>query len=164
MHKLRSLTCEDPGHYGVVPAGEIPGILRDAGLEQCRGCYTCFERGEEYCPIKYNAPILEQKILDADGVILATPVYGFQVSGLMKVFIDRRSYISHRPRFFRQKALILTSAGAVGTGDMLKYLDMAARIWGFDVTARVGIVSHLPQPIRHPIRLPEGAISGHFGA
>jgi multimeric flavodoxin WrbA len=117
-------------------------MLGDINLEPCRGCFTCFARGEEYCPLEDDASGLEQRMKDADGVILATPVYGFQVSGLMKTFIDRHSYIFHRPRFFRQKALILTSTGAVGTKDVLKYLDMVARVWGFDIAARVGIVSH----------------------
>jgi multimeric flavodoxin WrbA len=116
-------------------------MLRDVNLEQCRGCYACFAKGEEYCPVKDDASSLEQKMQDADGVIFATPVYGFQVSGLMKVFIDRHAYIFHRPRFFRQKALLLTTAGAVGIKEVLNYLDLVARIWGFDVAARVGIVS-----------------------
>jgi multimeric flavodoxin WrbA len=117
-------------------------LLRDVHLEQCRGCYTCFDRGEQFCPIKDDAALLEQKMHDADGVIFATPVYAFQVSGLMKTFIDRHSYICHRPRFFRQKALILTTAGAVGSKDVLKYLDLVTRIWGFDVAAKAGITSH----------------------
>ena len=117
-------------------------MLRDVNQEQCRGCYTCFERGEEHCPIKDDSALLEQKMHDADGVIFATPVYAFQVSGLMKVFIDRHSYICHRPRFFRQKALLLTSAGAVGSKDVLEYLNAVAHIWGFEVVARAGIVSH----------------------
>jgi len=79
---------------------------------------------------------------NADGVIFATPVYAFQISGLMKVFIDRHSYICHRSRFFRQKALILTSASAVGNREVLNYLYIVVRIWGFSVTARVGIISH----------------------
>jgi len=116
-------------------------MLRDVNLEQCRGCYTCFPRGEENCPIKDDASLLEQKMKDADGVILASPVYGFQVSGLMKVFIDRHSYIFHRPRFFRQKALLLTTAGIGGIKDVLDYLDLVARIWGFEVAARVGILT-----------------------
>ena len=117
-------------------------MLGDVGLEQCRGCYTCFDRGEEYCPIKDDSALLEEKMHAADGVIFATPVYGFQVSGLMKVFIDRHSYIFHRPRFFRQKALLLTTVGVMGDKDVLDYLNAVARIWGFEVVARAGIVSH----------------------
>lgn len=117
-------------------------MLKDAHLEDCRGCYTCFEKGEEYCSLKDEASLLEQKMIESDGVIFATPVYGFQVSYLMKLFIDRHGYIFHRPRFFRQKALLLTTAGFAGFNDVLQYLDLVARIWGFDVAARVGIRSH----------------------
>jgi multimeric flavodoxin WrbA len=117
-------------------------MLGDVRLEQCRGCYTCFERGEEHCPIKDDSALLEEKMHDADGVVFATPVYGFQVSGLMKVFIDRHSYIFHRPRFFRQKALLLATVGVMGEKDVLDYLNAVARIWGFEVAARAGIVSH----------------------
>jgi multimeric flavodoxin WrbA len=116
-------------------------MLRDLSLEQCRGCGSCFIKGEEFCPINDDVASVVEKMQDADGVIFATPVYALQVSGLMKVFIDRLSYILHRPRFFRQKALLLTTAGAVGTSDVLTYLDQIARVLGFDVAARVGILA-----------------------
>jgi len=66
-------------------------------------------------------------MMEADGVIFATPVYGFQVSWLMKLFIDRHGYIFHRPRFFQKKALLLATAGFAGTGDVLRYLNLVAR-------------------------------------
>lgn len=115
-------------------------MLRDLDLAQCRGCYVCLSRGEEFCPLKDDAAGLEQKMQEADGVIFASPVYGMQVSGLMKTFIDRHSYIFHRPRFFRQKALLLTTTGAVGITEVLDYLDVVARIWGFDLKGRAGLV------------------------
>jgi multimeric flavodoxin WrbA len=124
-------------------------MLGDVNLEQCRGCLSCFMKGEESCPLKDDASNLEQKMQDADGVIFATPVYALQVSGLMKVFIDRHSYIFHRPRFFRQKALILTTAGVLGIKEVLNYLDTVARIWGFDVAARVGIITGIIHEYRH---------------
>ena len=121
-------------------------MLRNLHLEQCRGCGSCFVRGEDVCPIDDDVGSVVAKMQDADGVIFATPVYALQVSGLMKVFIDRLSYILHRPRFFRQKALILTTAGAVGTSDVLTYLDQIARVMGFDVAAKVGILAEfLPE-------------------
>lgn len=116
-------------------------MLKDANLAPCRGCFLCLQRGEEYCPVKDDATELERKMKGADGVVFASPVYGMQVTGLMKTFIDRHSYIFHRPRFFRQKALLLSTTGAVGTREVLDYLDLVARIWGFDVAARVGLIS-----------------------
>lgn len=126
---------------GKVPVEWEYVMLGDLDLAQCRGCLTCFSKGEEYCPLKDDIAGLEEKMQDADGVIFATPVYGMQVSGLMKVFIDRHSYIFHRPRFFRQKALLLATTGVLGIKDVLDYLDTVTRIWGFDVAARVGITT-----------------------
>ena len=127
-------------------------MLKDVHLEACRGCYQCFEQGEEYCSLKDDASLLEQKMKEADGVIFATPVYGFQVSSLIKLFIDRHGYLFHRPSLFRQKPF-LTTAGMVGNNDVLKYLNLVARIWGFDVAAQVGIRSHAtlgPLPSVYP--------------
>lgn len=116
-------------------------MLKDANLAQCLGCFLCFEKGEERCPQKDDAPSIEQKMHDADGVIFASPVYGMNVSGLMKVFIDRLSYIFHRPRFFDKKALLLATAGALGEKDVLDYLNLVATVWGFEVAGRAGIVT-----------------------
>ncbi|AAM07698.1 flavodoxin family protein [Methanosarcina acetivorans] len=80
-------------------------MLKDAIFSQCRGCLVCFSEGEDHCPCKDDTPIIEQKMHAADGVIFATPVYGMNVSALMKTFIDRFSYIFHRPRFFYKKSL-----------------------------------------------------------
>jgi multimeric flavodoxin WrbA len=116
-------------------------LLKDADLAQCTGCFVCLLRSEENCPRKDDAPAIEQKMHDADGVIFASPVYGMNVSGLMKVFVDRFSYIFHRPRLFEKKALLLTTTGALGQKDVLKYLDLVAGIWGFEVVDRVGLVT-----------------------
>ncbi|MCM2466562.1 flavodoxin family protein [Methanoculleus oceani] len=116
-------------------------MLSGVKLEPCRGCHACFEWGEERCPVRDDAPAVEEKMHDADGVIFASPVYGLNVTGLMKTFIDRFSYIFHRPRFFDKKALLLTTAGAVGEKDVLDYLEDVAGIWGFDVASRAGIVT-----------------------
>ncbi|MHC1756507.1 MAG: flavodoxin family protein [Methanosarcina sp.] len=82
-------------------------MLNAVDLSQCRCCFVCFTEGESHCPCKDNAPVIEQKIHSADGVIFATPVYGMNVSALMKDFIDRFSYIFHRPSFFDKKDLLL---------------------------------------------------------
>lgn len=115
--------------------------LKDINLSACRGCFTCFTNGEENCPIKDAAPEIEQKVRDADGVIFASPVYGMNVSGLLKTFIDRFSYIFHRPRFFDKKALILTTTGALGDKEVLNYLDLVASVWGFRVAGRAGLIT-----------------------
>lgn len=116
-------------------------MLKDANLSNCSGCFVCFMKGEDHCPIKDDAHLIEQKMHDADGVIFATPVYGMNVSALMKTFIDRFSYMFHRPRFFHKKALLLSTTGAIGLKNILDYLQLVASIWGFEISHRFGIVT-----------------------
>jgi multimeric flavodoxin WrbA len=116
-------------------------MLKDTNLSQCCGCFVCFVKGENHCPCKDDAPLIEQKMHAADGVIFATPVYGMNVSALTKMFIDRFSYIFHRPRFFDKKALLLSTTGALGLKEVLDYLKLVAGIWGFEISHSVGIVT-----------------------
>ncbi len=89
-------------------------FLKDANLEPCRGCHTCLLKGEDLCPIDDDRPKIEEQILNSDGVILASPVYLFNVSALMKKFLDRFAYVCHRPRFFNQYLMSVSTAGGSG--------------------------------------------------
>lgn len=114
--------------------------LKDAHLLPCKGCYVCISRGEENCPNHDDAPAIEQKMREAAGVIFASPVYGMNVTGQMKSFVDRFCYLFHRPRFFDKKALLLSTTGALGTDNVLKYLNTIAGIWGYEIAGKAGIV------------------------
>lgn len=120
--------------------------LKDANLLPCKGCLACFFHGEEKCPNHDDALLIEQKIREADGVIFASPVYGMSVTGQMKIFIDRFCYNFHRPQFFDKKALLLTTTGALGHKDVLNYLDTVARVWGFEIAGKIGLVTPIPLP------------------
>lgn len=122
--------------------------LHDANLLPCKGCLICFTGGEGRCPNRDDTPHIAQKMHDADGVIFATPVYGLNVTGQMKTFIDRFSHCFHRPRFFGKKALLLATTGIIGYEDVLKYLDTVARLWGFSVAGRAGLLTAEPVPRR----------------
>jgi multimeric flavodoxin WrbA len=114
--------------------------LKDANILPCKGCYVCIPRGEENCPSHDDAPGIVQKMREADGAIFASPVYGMNVTGQMKTFVDRFCYIFHRPRFFDKKALLLTTAGGIGNREVLGYLDTVAGVWGFEVAGKAGLI------------------------
>ena len=84
-------------------------FLKDVDLKMCRGCFSCVIKGEDFCPIKDDRAKIEDKMLKSDGVIFVTPCYCQNVSALLKNFIDRFSYVFHRPRFFNQKAMALAT-------------------------------------------------------
>ena len=105
--------------------------LSDFTLETCHGCKMCFEKGEEFCPFKDDRDILIDKIIHSDGVVFATPNYSFQVSALMKIFLDRLAFLFHRPRFFGKAFTSIVVQGIYGGGKIVKYLDFIGNGLGF---------------------------------
>jgi multimeric flavodoxin WrbA len=102
-------------------------FLRDANLELCTGCFVCISRGEDKCPLRDGRDDIMQKLMAADGIILAAPCYAGGVPALMKNFIDRFAYTCHRPRFFDKIILAVTTIGAPrGMKETLKQLSVLA--------------------------------------
>ncbi len=114
-------------------------FLKDANLRPCTGCYTCLAKGEEKCPLRDDRATIEQKLLAADGVILSSPMYVLNVSGLMANFIDRFAYANHRPRFHRQKVLSVINMGGDSPKAALKFLRHA--LGGARVVQELGIAT-----------------------
>lgn len=107
--------------------------LSEYNLGTCKGCRICFDKGEEYCPHKDDRDMLIGKMNDSDGVIFASPNYSFQVSGLMKVFLDRLGFGFHRPSFFGKTFTSIVVQG-IGKGEeIVKYLDFIGKGLGFNV-------------------------------
>lgn len=83
----------------------------------CLGCFNCFLKGEDKCPhFQYVGPIVET-IEAADGIVMASPVYGLNASAAMKNLIDHLCYmwVVHRPNktmFSKVGFAISTTAGA----------------------------------------------------
>jgi len=65
--------------------------LGSIGMSHCTGCCTCYRTGA--CCLHDDAEILSQKISEADGIVLGSPTYASNVSGLMKDFIDRGHFV-----------------------------------------------------------------------
>ena len=72
-------------------------VLSNYNLGICRGCQLCVNKGEAFCPLKDDRDVLFDKITASDGVIFATPNYSWNLSGMMKVFLDRFGFACHRP-------------------------------------------------------------------
>ena len=115
-------------------------LLKDAGLQPCRGCFQCLEKGEHLCPLKDSREDIEGKMQEADGVIFASPVYVYNVSALMKGFIDRLAYICHRPCFNGKRAVVASTTGGVGLKFTLFTLAFEVGTWGFKVVHKLGAI------------------------
>jgi multimeric flavodoxin WrbA len=107
-------------------------FLSDYHLEICRGCKLCTDKGEELCPLKDDRDILLEKLFHADGVVFASPNYSFNVSGQMKVFLDRLAFALHRPRGFGKPFTGIVVQGIYRGKEIVKYFDFIGKALGFN--------------------------------
>lgn len=61
--------------------------LREYDLKYCLGCYACHKTGK--CVHNDGMNEIGEKLLNANVIVLSTPVYFYSMSGQLKVFIDR---------------------------------------------------------------------------
>lgn len=106
----------------------------------CRGCRLCYDRGEFYCPMDDDIHPLKAKMLEADGIILASPVYVDDVSGITKNFIDRLCHVCHRPQFAGKTAYVVATTGGTRPGKTLNTMKLALRTWGYHIVGQSGFV------------------------
>lgn len=114
-------------------------FLSDYHIGLCRGCKACFARGEAHCPLHDDRDLLIEKITGAEGLVLASPVYSFQVSAHMKAFLDRLGFALHRPRFHGKAFTSIVVEGLMGGSAVVKYLDFVGMGLGFNVVKGVCI-------------------------
>lgn len=76
-------------------------IVRDLQIAPCNSCNGCFEKG--VCVIGDDMQKIYTKLVDADVIIVSSPIYFMGVSAQLKALIDRcqafwaRKYILHLP-------------------------------------------------------------------
>jgi multimeric flavodoxin WrbA len=63
-------------------------FLRDKKINYCTGCGTCQSNGGKCVQTDDMAEVLD-KMIAADVVVMATPVYFYTMNGQMKTLIDR---------------------------------------------------------------------------
>jgi len=122
--------------------------LSDYRIETCRGCKACLDKGEELCPLKDDRDLLIEKMMASDGVVFASPIYSFQVSAIMKIFLDRIGFVFHRPRFFGKTFTNIVVQGIFGGPKVVKYLDFVGSGLGFNTVKGRVIISLEPTPCK----------------
>ena len=63
-------------------------FLKDKKINYCMGCGTCLN-GVKRCPQKDDMAEVLEKMIAADVIVMATPVYFYTMSAQMKTLIDR---------------------------------------------------------------------------
>ncbi|MBS4537494.1 flavodoxin family protein [Clostridium sp. D2Q-11] len=121
--------------------------LSDYNIDFCTGCHNCIFDGEDKCPHFSEVQKIEDKILEVDGVILATPGYMFSVTGIMKNFLDHVAYNCHRPKYFGKKLFIIANCTKWQEESVFKPMETWAKGSGFSFVGKL-YVDILPFPLK----------------
>jgi len=104
----------------------------------CKGCRVCFDKGEDRCPLQDDLLSIKTRMQEADGILIAAPVYVNDVSGTVKNFIDRLAHVCHRPEFAGKSAYLVATVGISPTSHALRTMKMALSSWGFHIAGQAG--------------------------
>ncbi|GAE85417.1 flavodoxin family protein [Bacteroides reticulotermitis] len=76
--------------YGAEEAGhQVEKVfLREKDINYCTACYSCKKHAGR-CAIKDDVPAIIDSMIDADVVVLSTPVYFYCMNAQLKTIIDR---------------------------------------------------------------------------
>ena len=77
-------------------------------IEYCVGCLSCQRTGQ--CVIEDDANLIAEKMLKADVVCYATPIYYYEMSGQMKTLLDRMNPLFSADYKFRDVYMLSTAA------------------------------------------------------
>ena len=112
-------------------------MLKDMNLQPCLGCYVCVKLGEDKCSLKDDREMIVKEMMDADGVLFASPVYTMQITALMKNFFERVGYIDHRPCFYGKHAMLMAVCAGFGADKANEYMEGMCSIFGFTIASKV---------------------------
>lgn len=130
--------AKDSGNY----AEKI--FLRDKHINYCTGCGLCNTNNYTACSQKDDMAEILEKMINADVIVMATPVYFYTMDAQMKTLIDRccarYTHISNKDFYFiataadsRKQALERTIDGFRGFTACLDNVREAGIIYGAGV-------------------------------
>ena len=109
--------------------------LIDMNIKPCMACYYC--RKHEGCAIKDDMQAVYDAIKQADAVIMGSPVYMFQVTGQMKMLMDRLSPLLNGEngifdlRYGKKQTVTVYSQGADDSSYFQEYFVYNQKILDF---------------------------------
>ena len=115
--------------------------LCDLKIDFCRHLEACHDKILS-CPMKDDVGSILEKMLEADGIILASPNYINQINASMKALFDRSSHFIHCKRFFGKYIAGVVSSGSGQDKDVLDYVEYYGHNCGAQYSG--GVSSSVP--------------------
>jgi len=120
--------------------------IPDQQIEYCSGCGQCLIQGT--CPQRDDTQDLQNKLLNADVIVLGSPVYFHQVTAQMKTFIDRSLQFGHRPCMQGKiGASVVVYAGVGSAHTVADYMNAVLSSWGVSTVGKLVAYAARPEQL-----------------
>lgn len=153
--------------------GEIKEFYLPRDFDKpCMGCTTCFRNDLTRCPHYEMLKPLADAMLDAELIILDSPVYVYHATGQMMSFLDHFGtwWVVHRPRpeMSRKQAVAIATAAGGGMKSATRDMADSLEMWGIRRVYRLGIgvkatkPEEIPAGIRKKIQRKTGVLANRI--
>lgn len=88
--------------------------LADKSINYCLGCGACANYLEDFCVIEDDMRELYQAMVEAENIIIATPIYMNHITGILKNVIDRWNPYNSHDELLRGKTIYLITCRTNG--------------------------------------------------
>ncbi|MCT4640059.1 MAG: flavodoxin family protein [Bacteroidales bacterium] len=129
--ELATNTLETLNRLGVQT--EIYSV-RGKDIKHCRACNRCKVTGN--CVINDDMQELYSKLKEADGIIIASPVYFYDINSQLKTIIDRTYAV--QPMNGNKVGATIVTAGSIGHSGAIKTIETFFTVHGI---ANTGFIS-----------------------
>jgi multimeric flavodoxin WrbA len=102
--------------------------VSDYNVKPCVGCENCLRKGT--CHINDDADIILNKMIEADGVIIGSPIHLRHIPGYLKNIFDRGCAWYHRSPIVGKPVLFVTTTQVTGSKAAINYLKDLSVQWG----------------------------------
>ena len=103
-------------------------------MKQCTGCCSCYRKGR--CIFNDDAERLSEEIASCDGIVIGSPTYASNVSGILKLFIDRGHFVIEQLLYGKYAVTVATGEN-YGSNTTSKILNDLMVYSGALVSSRI---------------------------
>lgn len=115
--------------------------LSDCHIDFCRHCEICHKQFL-HCTVKDSVLSILIEMLEADGIILASPNYINNITAPMKALFDRSSHFVHCKRLLGKYIAGVVTSGSGYDAGVLGYLRYYAHACGAQYSGEVSIAGY----------------------
>jgi multimeric flavodoxin WrbA len=108
--------------------------LAEKKIRGCAACYKCFDNKDQRCSVKDDvANECIEKMIEAQGIIMASPTYFADVTAEMKALIERSGFVSRAngdmlKRKVGAAVVAVRRAGSIHTFDSINHFFLITQM------------------------------------